>query len=81
MLKGFLDFQVRFRISRPSQARRENALIARGLVISHVTSSVRMMTRHNHVILPLRGRRDGVMVSALDSGSRDLGSKPGKVIV
>ena len=35
----------------------------------------------NHVILPLWGRRDGVMVSALDSGSRGLGSKPGQVIV
>ena len=29
MLKGFVDFQVRFCISRPSQARRENALISR----------------------------------------------------
>ena len=35
----------------------------------------------NHVILPLWGRRDGVMVSALDSGSRGLGLKPGQVIV
>ena len=35
----------------------------------------------NHILLPLWGRRDGVMVSALDSGSRGLGSKPGQVIV
>ena len=28
-LKAFFDFQVRVRISRPSQARRENALISR----------------------------------------------------
>ena len=35
----------------------------------------------NHVILPLCERRDGVMVSALDYGSRGLGSKPGQVIM
>ena len=35
----------------------------------------------NHVLLPLWGRRDGVMVGVLDSGSWGRGSKPGQVIV